>query len=137
MQNHENKDIKTILKTHGIKPSVHRMMILEYLLRMKNHPTIDRIYSDIIKDIPTLSKTTIYNTVKAFLKNDVIQKIKIEDNEVRFDARLSPHGHFKCTICGTIYDLEVSSKIFSMKEIEGHLVDECQLNCSGTCKTCK
>ena len=59
----ETTEIKNILSKNGIKPSLHRMKILDYLLKMKNHPTVDTIYKDISGDIPTLSKTTVYNTL--------------------------------------------------------------------------
>ena len=32
-----------------------------------NHPTVETIYKELIDEIPTLSKTTVYNTLKQFV----------------------------------------------------------------------
>lgn len=50
------------LLDHQIKPSVQRIAIMDYLLKHKTHPCIDEIYTALCKEIPTLSKTTVYNT---------------------------------------------------------------------------
>jgi Fur family transcriptional regulator, peroxide stress response regulator len=52
------------LKNHSIRPSYQRIRIYDYLTSMRNHPTIDMIYSSLIREIPSLSKTTIYNTLR-------------------------------------------------------------------------
>ncbi|MCP4137485.1 MAG: transcriptional repressor [bacterium] len=132
----ERLQIESLLKEKGIKPSVHRMKILEYLLERRNHPTVDMIFQDISGDIPTLSKTTIYNTLKTFLENNVVQAITIEENEVRFDATLNYHAHFKCVQCGTVYDVDLDNKVFEMKAIKGHKILECHMNFKGICKDC-
>ena len=129
--------IKEILKEKGVRPSLHRMKILEYLVEKKNHPTVDTIYNDIIDDIPTLSRTTIYNTLKTFTENNVVQTIMIEGTEVRYDADTSSHGHFKCTECGKVYDLFINPDVFDMKKISGHKIEEQHLYFRGICKECQ
>ena len=56
------EDIGAYLKSHEIKPSFQRMRIFEYLITHRNHPTVEMIYKSLVKEIPTLSKTTVYNT---------------------------------------------------------------------------
>lgn len=128
--------IKELLLSKGIKPSFHRLRILQYLLSNKNHPTADMIYREISADIPTLSKTTIYNTLKTFLEHGVIQAITIEDNEVRFDGDTMLHGHFKCLQCSTIYDLPLEKDLLLQGIIDGHRVTESHIYLKGICRTC-
>jgi len=45
----------------GIHLSHHRLKILKYLTKHRTHPTVDIIYKNLLKEIHTLSKTTIYN----------------------------------------------------------------------------
>ena len=59
---------KDILIENNIKLSIQRVEILNYLLLAKNHPSVDMIYLSLSNKIPTLSKTTIYNTLKLFVK---------------------------------------------------------------------
>ncbi|MBR4922900.1 MAG: transcriptional repressor, partial [Bacteroidaceae bacterium] len=51
------------LLSFGIKPSVQRIAIMDYLMTHRTHPAIDEIYLALCEDIPTLSKTTVYNTL--------------------------------------------------------------------------
>ena len=57
------------LLSYNIKPSVQRIAIMDYLLTHKTHPCIDEIYMALCDDIPTLSKTTVYNTLKLFVEH--------------------------------------------------------------------
>jgi len=130
-------DSKNMLQEKGIKPSLHRMKILEYLIEKKNHPTVDMIFRDISGEIPTLSKTTIYNTLTAFVENGIAQAITIEDKEVKYDATVDNHAHFKCTKCGNIYDINMDTKIISIKTLSGHIISERHLYFKGICKLCQ
>ena len=98
------ENIKEYLLEHNIKPSYSRIHIMEYLLSKKSHPTVDEIYKELAKDIPTLSKTTVYNTLSIFADNNIARVVTIEDNETRYDADMLNHGHFKCKSCGVVYD---------------------------------
>ena len=128
--------IKDYLEKHGIKPSVQRLSIYNYLYKNRNHPTVDTIYMALAPEIDTLSKTTVYNTLKLFVAKGVAIVVTIEDNEVRYDADTSVHGHFKCKNCGDLFDFAVVNEMQS-KGLEGFLVDEYHLNLKGYCKVCK
>lgn len=135
-------DIKELLLKNGISPSYHRLKIYEYLVNNQVHPTADMIYADVIKNIPTLSKTTIYNTLKTFAEKGLVSSITIEDNEVRYDADISLHGHFKCLSCGALYDIEidhlpVEKKLIINRKIDGHLITEKHIYFRGICKKCQ
>jgi Fe2+ or Zn2+ uptake regulation protein len=132
----ESLQLKSLLEGKGIKPSLHRLKILDYLFSHRTHPTVDMIYQDIHKDIPTLSKTTIYNTLKTFVENDIVQAITIEDNEVRFDACVESHAHLKCVKCNSLYDIDMESTIFTMDRVEGHLILQTHVYFKGICSTC-
>ncbi len=134
-------DLKDILLENGISPSYHRLKIYEYLAHNRTHPTADMIYADVIKQIPTLSKTTIYNTLKIFAEKGLVSCITIEDNEVRYDADLAFHGHFKCIQCGLLYDIELNHMSFDKRlsvsrKIQGHHITEMQVYFRGICKRC-
>ncbi|MCF7941413.1 MAG: transcriptional repressor [Spirochaetia bacterium] len=125
-----------ILQTHGIKPSYQRIKIYEYLVDKKNHPTVDTIYRELSPGLPTLSKTTVYNTLKLFHSVNVVQKVMIEDNEVRFDADTSIHGHFKCLSCGEVYDFPVQKNALMYGIPEGFSITDEHIYCTGYCQDC-
>ncbi len=129
-------NIQEFLKQHGIKPSYQRMKIYDYLIKYKNHPTVDDIYQELVDEIPTLSKTTIYNTLKLFLEKEIVQLITIEENETRYDADTSIHGHFKCDECGKVYDIWLDISEMKLKGLDDFKVRESQIYFKGTCDKC-
>ncbi|OHD65313.1 MAG: hypothetical protein A2176_15370 [Spirochaetes bacterium RBG_13_51_14] len=135
-------NLKEILVKNEISPSYHRLKIYECLMNNRTHPTADMIYATIIAHIPTLSKTTVYNTLKIFAEKGLVASITIEDNEVRYDADVYFHGHFKCLTCGSLYDIDLSQlqlekKLGANRKINGHLIKESQVYVKGICKKCQ
>ncbi|MDR3238049.1 MAG: transcriptional repressor [Spirochaetia bacterium] len=133
--------VKEILEKKEIKPSLHRIKIFEYLAdNIMSHPTVDMIYQDILKDIPTLSKTTIYNTLKTFVENKIVRVITIDENEVRFDVKIDAHAHMKCVKCNSLYNVDVDpelfSKFFEENNKNKHKIFETHIYLRGICDKC-
>jgi Fur family peroxide stress response transcriptional regulator len=124
------------LSSNNIKPSIQRIKIYEYLYYNKTHPTVDNIHIGLVKDIPTLSKTTVYNTLKLFSENNIISTVTIEGNEIRYDATIEDHAHFKCDCCGSIYDIEIDIKDLKLKNCNDFKVDKTNIYLNGKCKKC-
>ena len=103
---------------------------------MNGHPTVEMIYEDLIKEIPTISKTTIYNTLNALLEKGMIHAITITGTETRYDHKVSPHHHFLCKRCGKIIDIEICCPNIEKMSEYGHNVEEIHGYIKGTCKTC-
>ena len=126
------------LLSHKIKPSMQRIAIMDYLFEHKVHPTVDKIFNDLYPQIPTLSKTTVYNTLKLFADQGAVQVLTIDEKNTRFDADISQHGHFKCKICGEIYDLPKEYfSIIPTGKVGEFEVDEVQVYYKGYCKKCR
>jgi len=122
----------------GVKPSLQRIAIMEYLMEHLTHPTVDTIFNDLYPSIPTLSKTTVYNTLKLLEEQGAIQAINIDEKNVRYDADISFHAHFKCKQCGNVYDFPLNDpSIFKIKDSEDFIVTDCQVYYKGYCKQCK
>lgn len=130
------ENIGTHLLKHNIKPSYPRIRIMEYLVSKRNHPTVDEIYNELVKEIPTLSKTTVYNTLKLFMDANVARIVTIEENETRYDADVSNHGHFKCEECGTIYDFGIPIDSIAAEGLNGFKVREKDVYYKGICPGC-
>jgi len=129
--------LKSKLLQKGIKPSLIRLKVYEYLVNHKTHPTADEIYNSLLLEIPTLSKTSVYNTLSLFVEKGLVQIITIEENIVRFDADTSVHGHFQCKSCGKIYDFLVKPDSIQSSLSSEFVVDEIYVYYKGTCPYCK
>lgn len=122
----------------GIKPSMQRIAVMDYLMTHRTHPNVDRIYGGLRDDMPTLSRTTVYNTLKLFCEEGAIQMLTIDEKNLCFDADTSNHAHFICKRCGKIYDLSSGAgmkKVIPI-EIDGHKIEESHFYYKGICKKC-
>ncbi len=123
----------------GIRPSMQRLAIMDYLLTHHTHPTVEEVYQGICKEIRTLSRTTVYNTLRLFSEHNAALMITIDEHRVCYDGDVRPHVHFYCRNCGRVYDFygEDAPTLASAKNIDGHTIDEMQLYYKGICKECK
>ena len=126
---------KKRLEECGIKPSLQRLAVMEYLMTHHTHPTVDMIFNDLYPNIPTLSKTTVYNTVKLLAEHNAVSTVNIDEKNVRYDGDISKHAHLRCTNCGCIYDVPVSD--FSISHLEDFTVTEVHIYYKGLCNKCK
>ena len=129
--------LKNILKEKDLKPTYQRLKVLEYLDKhINSHPTVEMIYEALSKNIPTMSMTTIYNTLNAFIKKKLVSTVMITGTEVRYDFVTTPHHHFLCKKCGKIIDIDIKCPVVDKKKIYGHRIDEFHRYIKGVCKDC-
>ena len=91
--------IRGYLTDNGVRPMNKRVKIMNYLVTKRNHPTAEMIYLELVNEIAGLSKTTVYNTLNLFVQEGITRALNIDSNELRYDADISQHGHFKCNEC--------------------------------------
>jgi len=135
----EEWDMKTaeLLNEKGVKPTVHRIEILEYLQKTKTHPTADEVYEHFKKSgkLAVLSRATVYNALRALSKAGLIAVI-ITPDAIRYDYIRQDHHHFYCHKCKTIYDIELDVDLPNINTIAGHEVQYVQLTLVGVCSKC-
>lgn len=137
MTNMSISDIKKHLGDHGVKASLPRVKIYEYLNTHRSHPTVDEIYNALSDELITLSKTTVYNTLDLFVKQQLAIQVLIEDNEARYDADTSNHGHFKCTKCEKVYDFTYDLSTAEIPSLNGFTLVDYHTYIRGVCKNCQ
>ncbi len=125
-----------LLNGKGVKPSFQRLSVLKYLIMEKNHPSVDVIYQAIHKDIPTLSKTTVYNTLSLLVEKGIVSALGIKEGEVLYDYIEEPHAHFQCNSCGGIIDIMLGSELFKLESLNGLVIQDAQINFKGICSSC-
>jgi Fur family peroxide stress response transcriptional regulator len=112
------------------------LKVLEYLSNSKTHPTVEEIYSALKKEVPSLSKTTIYNTLNYLSELNLIKALTIDENEAHFDADTHTHGHFKCSACGKIYDFDINIDSFDTEHLNNFEINEKIVYFKGICPRC-
>ncbi len=123
---------------HGVRPSFQRIAILNYLLTHFTHPTVEDVYSALASEIPTLSRTTVYNTLRLLADHHVAQMLTIDDHHLCYDGNVEPHVHFICKQCGKVIDLfsEQAPQLPQPVIVDGNVIEDKQLFYRGVCKDC-
>ncbi len=124
-----------MLLERDIRPSITRVMIFDYLRQHRTHPTVEEIYLSLSPQLPTLSKTTVYNTVKLLSSAGIIKTVTIEEQQARYDACTELHGHFLCNSCGRVFDFDTHHPEYQLPG-EFDVFSE-DVYCTGTCPDCK
>ncbi len=127
---------KQLLMEKGIKPTLQRLKILESMERLGEHPTAEMIFKELVKEIPTMSRTTIYNTLRSFQDKGIIIPVMITGTEIRYDMNLSCHHHLLCEKCGRIVDVAVECPNIHKTHIHGHQIKELHGYLRGVCVQC-
>jgi Fur family transcriptional regulator, peroxide stress response regulator len=125
-----------LLKDNAIKITPQRLEILKYLDENHTHPTADKIYSALKTKNPSLSKTTVYNSLETLKKHKLIQTLTISGAETRYDIIQGLHHHFLCQSCGAIIDIDIACPNINKIIQDGHQVDEVHGYFKGICKNC-
>lgn len=95
-----------MLIAKGVKPTPQRMVITEYILSTDCHPTADQILEAVADKLPvSLSRATVYNTLRALVDAGVIQEVFTEPGKARYDANVAEHHHFVDVKSGRIFDI--------------------------------
>lgn len=97
--------IKELLGRKGLKITPQRLIIAEYLLGSRMHPTADEIYQAVQDRLPACSRATLYNTLNTLVEASVINAVSTEPGRVRYDANIHPHHHFVDIHTGRIHDI--------------------------------
>ncbi len=125
------------LRERGLRPSEQRIAVYSYLLENRIHPCAEGIYQALSPQYPTLSRTTVYNTLKSFEESGLVMRLTIEDGEVRYDVNTIFHAHFKCEHCKSVTDFFPAG--FEEKiphPGNGYEVSQIRLDFYGTCPAC-
>jgi Fe2+ or Zn2+ uptake regulation protein len=93
------------LREAGLKATGPRVAILDAIERNQNHPSAEEIYQELAESHPTLSLSTIYGTLNAFVRAGLVRKLSEVDGRLRIEGATRPHDHAICRICGAIFDV--------------------------------
>ncbi|HAH57986.1 MAG: transcriptional repressor [Lentimicrobium sp.] len=131
------QEIINKLNAAGLKVTPQRMAVLQTLAKLKIHPTADELYHEVVKTIPALSATTIYNTLEIFVEKGLIKRVKTDAGRMRYDHIMEQHHHLYSVVSDQMEDYfnpELDALLqdyFDKNEIKGFKVNEIRLQISG------
>lgn len=117
-----------------------REAILRLLQGTRNHPTADKIYDEVRKEIPNISKGTVYRNLKVLQELGQIRELNLNGTISRFEVAQSDHYHFRCEGCGRVLDLDepVHEELDrKLADRTGLKISHHQLEFRGLCQNCQ
>src|SRR3989344_2990235 len=87
----------------GERTTIQKLKIKEYLKVSHHHPSAEVIYQEMKKELPTITRGTIYRNLNQMAEQGEVIRYTIGD-EYRFDSEISVHQHCVCTSCGRVMD---------------------------------
>lgn len=125
----------------GVKrETIQKTIILKTVSKMGNHPTAEEVYQKINKEYPTISKGTVYRNLGLLSANKEISKLNLPNEPARYDFRTDNHGHFKCSSCGDIFDIEYEEGFISYDKLvanNGFSITSVEVTFQGLCNNCQ
>jgi Fur family transcriptional regulator, peroxide stress response regulator len=117
-----------------------REAVLNVLRNTKSHPTADQIYDAVRKEIPNISKGTVYRNLQVLQQDGEIAVLNINGTQSRYEAKQASHYHFRCYRCSRVFDLDepvIEELDDRVAKKTGFKVSYHQMEFLGLCKECQ
>ncbi len=101
----KREDVETLLERHGIQPTRPRIDAAEVLLSRKQHVTADQLLEQLNTKHSQVSRATVYNTLKLFVRQGVIRQVMLDGDRTLYDSNTSHHYHMYNVDTGELTDI--------------------------------
>jgi Fe2+ or Zn2+ uptake regulation protein len=118
------RDFDAILREKDIQASAQRVAVARYVLASEEHPSADRVFREVKRRFPYISRATVYNTLNLFVEKGLLRALTLAEDSVVFDPKIETHHHFIDETTGQIHDVPWDRvqvcNIDSLREYEIH-----------------
>ena len=132
--------LNAYIKQHKLRRTYERERVLEYILTIDGHFTIQSVHEEMNKETP-ISRGSIYNIIELFLNAGIVVRHPFAGAEAEYETtmRASTHHHRICTSCGAIkefsdqkFNKAIKNRTFASFEKRFH-----SIYLYGLCKKCQ
>lgn len=128
---------ESVMGREGFRLTPQRRQVYEVLMNKRDHPTATEIFVRAQKQMPSISLATVYNCLETMVGSGLVKAVHVDREPTRFCANLHEHGHFHCTECGHVTDIEFSTtQEKGWKLPPGFLVTQQDVSLRGLCSDC-
>ena len=134
------EDLILLFRKKGLKITPQRRAIFEILNKNGSHPNAEDIYKGLKKNMPDVSRTTVYNTLKELNNLGAISVVRnVEEGSIRYDPKTEKHDHLYCLQCSRIIDIENGNQEveLSKEKAQGFKIVDHQITYIGYCPDCQ
>jgi Fe2+ or Zn2+ uptake regulation protein len=133
----EASQLEEQLAATGFRFTQQRQRVYDVLLDKRDHPTAEEVFLRAKQAMPDISIATVYNCLGALVKSGLVRQVKIERGAARFCPNMHEHWHFRCTLCGGVFDLDLPDHVGDALPLpRGFKVDRFEIAAHGVCSAC-
>ena len=129
------------LRQEGLRLTPQRVAICQLLVNNDEHPSAQSLYEQLRPDYPSLSLTTVYNTLEALVRLGAIHNLGNDvSGTVRYDAETTAHANLICTSCNRIVDFHspyVQALTDEVNNQSGYQIAGARVLYYGLCEQCQ
>lgn len=137
------ENIRKKLSEKGLKVTPQRVIILEAIYDLDNHPKAENIVEYIRGSHPNIATGTVYKVLETLVENKLIRKVKTDRDIMRYDGIMEKHHHLYCSECDLIedyvdpeLDLLIQEHFKNKKIARGFKLEDIVLQIRGTFDKC-
>jgi Fe2+ or Zn2+ uptake regulation protein len=96
-----------LFRANGWKITAQRQCIFRALEGDETHPSAERVFERVRREMPNVSLKTVYQTLHDLAELGEISALDLGTGSARFDPNTeSSHHHVVCRSCGKVRDVE-------------------------------
>ncbi len=96
-----------LFRANGWKITAQRQCIFRALEGDETHPSAERVYERVRREMPNVSLKTVYQTLHDLAELGEISALDLGTGSARFDPNVeSTHHHVVCRSCGKVRDID-------------------------------
>ena len=122
----------------GVRCTVQRYAILEYLQLNPTHPTAEQVHEAINRKDPRASLATVYKALHAMARAGLVRALDLGGDAVRFEAKTERHYHYVCERCRKAEDIawfEIPKGLLAAA-LGSRKMRSCEVLIRGICRAC-
>jgi Fur family peroxide stress response transcriptional regulator len=120
----------------GLRLTPQRQQVYDVLMQRPDHPTAEEVFIRAKQAMPEISHATVYNCLDALVKSGLARQVTVERGATRFCPNMTRHGHFHCSVCGMIYDVDLPRELPGMAVPRGFKALHHDVTIHGICADC-
>lgn len=135
----ESKEkIIEVFRKNGFRATPQRIAIAQVVLNSRNHPSAEQVFEIVTRNNPSISLSTVYNTLNTMKNVNMVQELAFANNH-RYDSNTSIHVNLVCQNCGDIIDIEnetLENEMDNISKRRGFSITGHRFDIYGTCRKC-
>ncbi len=132
--------LRQALEETGHRFTEQRSAVYRFLSGTTSHPNADEVFQHVRGEVPGISLATVYKSLETLVSCGLATKLTYSDGSGRYDARMDPHHHARCTSCGRVVDvsgqLREEDILHLARPLDGFSVLGYRLELTGFCDAC-